>query len=180
MESYKFNYLEGIRYLNDLYQKSPAANGQFTPYPDIIIRYPGGKKEGDYKLFLKNSSVPKYTDLCMTLYNHAIGKTYTFPDLKSFIEDIYTNGTKTAYNDIQLVHLQNLIFWVTLQEEINYPRSQGYAGVNLAFCRFYEAIYCTRQDAAFTIDDVLQRCNNHNQTRPVLYDLTLKSYIYHY
>ena len=40
-----------------------------------------------------------------------------------FLKDIYYNGTKTCYVDPDLEYLQNLIFWITLQEEINYPRA---------------------------------------------------------
>ncbi len=76
--------------------------------------------------------------------------------------------------------MKHLIYWTTLQEDINYPRIKGYAGINLAFCRFFEAIYCTQPLCNFNIEDVQMRCNNHNGIRPLLYQIDNSPDFYHY
>lgn len=87
-----------------------------------------------------------HSDICRILYDYIKSNQYSYTVLVQFLEDIYYNGTKTCYVDPDLEYLQNLIFWITLQEEINYPSTNPrYAGRNLAYCRYVEAIYCTRK-----------------------------------
>lgn len=100
--------------------------------------------------------------------------------LRNFLIDVYYNGTNTAYRNHQLEYLKNLIYWITLQEEINYPHSKGYAGRNLAFCRFFEAIYATQSECNFTVQEVQNRCNNHGRNKPNLYDLPTSPTFYNY
>ena len=181
MDSYKFDYSGGKQFMLNLCNCPPNNQGQFTAYSNIIIHYPGYKKNGDYRLEIQGGTVPSHSDICKILHNLIVNNRYSFSVLEQLLEDIYENGTLTDYEDRNLKYLQNLIFWVTLQEEINYPRTKPwFAGRNLAFCRCYEAIYCTRPESAFTIRDVLGRCNNHGKGRPVLYRLADCSRIYYY
>ena len=115
----------------------PNNQGQFTAYSNIIIHYPGYKKNGDYRLEIQGGTVPSHSDICKILHNLIVNNRYSFSVLEQLLEDIYENGTLTDYEDRNLKYLQNLIFWVTLQEEINYPRTKPwFAGRNLAFAGF--------------------------------------------
>ena len=159
----------------------PNNQGQFTAYSNIIIHYPGYKKNGDYRLEIQGGTVPSHSDICKILHNLIVNNRYSFSVLEQLLEDIYENGTLTDYEDRNLKYLQNLIFWITLQEEINYPSTNPrYAGRNLAYCRYVEAIYCTRENVSFTIGTVCDRCNNHKGPRPDLYVLPDCPSIYHY
>lgn len=170
------NYTEGINHMLQL----SKSHGNFSPFNGIVINYPGYKRPGDYKLTVNGGTAPKHEDISTMLYNLIYSNTYTFQQLKDFLIDIYYNGTNTFYTNNDLQYLQHLIYWITLQEEINYPRSLGYAGINLAFCRFIEAIYCTQPNINFTIRTVKNRCNNHGTNKPQLYNLPNAPIFYHY
>lgn len=170
------NYSEGINHMLQL----SRTTGNFSPYNGIVINYPGYKHQGDYRLTVNEGSAPKHEDISIMLYNLISNNIYTFQQLKHFLTDIYYNGTNTTYENNDLQYLQHLIYWITLQEEINYPRSSGYAGINLAFCRFVEAIYCTQPNINFTIENVQTRCNNHGYKKPQLYNLPNAPRFYHY
>ena len=92
----------------------PNNQGQFTAYSNIIIHYPGYKKNGDYRLEIQGGTVPSHSDICKILHNLIVNNRYSFSVLEQLLEDIYENGTLTDYEDRNLKYLQNLIFWVTL------------------------------------------------------------------
>lgn len=156
------------------------SRGNFCPFNGIVINYPGYKRPGDYKLTVNGGAAPKHEAISRMLYTLISTNTYTFQELKDFLTDIYHNGTNTTYETTDLQYLQHLIYWITLQEEINYSRSSGYAGINLAFCRFVESIYCTQPNMNFTIRTVETRCNNHGANKPQLYHLPNAPIFYHY
>lgn len=170
------NYLEGINHMRTL----SSETGSFSPYEGIVIHYPGYKRRGDYRLTVQGGNAPTHSNISRKLYDLIANKTYNFQQLKNFLIDVYTNGTYTRYSEPTLSYLQHLIYWITLQEEINYPRSEGYAGINLPFCRFLEAIYSTKDSSNFTIEVIETRCNNHGRTKPNLYSLEGAPFFYHY
>ncbi len=170
------NYTEGIEYMLNLRNE----RGQFSPYEGILINYPGYKRAGDYRLTVQGGTAPRHATISNQLYNLINDNVYTFQQLRDFLIDIYYNGTNTTYDNANLQYLQHLIYWITLQEEINYPRRRGFAGINLAFCRFVEAIYSTQPNINFTIQTVQARCDNHGGPRPILYNIINAPDFYHY
>lgn len=152
--------------------------GQFMPYDGILIQYPGYKKKGDYRLTLPNwqGRSPTHINVCDLIYRRIMRGEVSFERVVSLLEHTYRYGTEPYSAQRELTSLQQLIFWITLQEEINYPRAAGYAGIKLPFCRYYEAAYCTKPDASFTLEDVKRRCNHHGGQRPPLYQIPGPSY----
>jgi hypothetical protein len=61
---------------------------------------------------------------------------------------------------------KELIYWITLQEEINYPQPE-YAGRKLPYQRYYEAILAKLGKCRF--EDVIRRTNNHGTGKPKLF-----------
>ncbi|AQS05559.1 hypothetical protein [Clostridium beijerinckii] len=59
------NYYEGIEYMMSLSNQS----GFHSPYPGIIINYPGRKDEGDYILTVQGGQAPTHSVICRTLYD---------------------------------------------------------------------------------------------------------------
>ncbi|RHW55592.1 hypothetical protein DZC34_19455 [Clostridium botulinum] len=169
------DYSEGIQHILNLSTKT----GSFSPYEGIKINYPGRKNTGDYCLTVKGGQTPTHESICKHLYYLIKNGNYNFNALNSFLSDFYSNGTNTNYTDKTLKYLQYLIYWVTLQEEINYPRNKGFAGINIAFCRFFEAIYCTQPLSNFNIKTIQMRCNNHGYNKPNLYNITNAPNFYH-
>lgn len=160
------NYTEGIQQMKNLIGQS----GTLHPYEDILISYPVRKKKGNYRVSIRNGQALTHPYICQILYNFIINTEYTYDEMYDFLSDIYTNGTNSNYEDLTLRYYQHLIYWTTLQEEINYPRSIGKAGINLPFCRYYESIYAVNNQL-FSIDDVIYRCNNHGNVKPPLYNI---------
>ena len=167
-------YQEGLKKMRSLIGET----GTFNVQDNICINYPGRFKPGDYRVTYENGIAPTHAEIASMLSKLVTENSYTFQELKEFLDDVYTNGTNTIYDDTSLENLKHLIYWTTLQEEINYPRAKGYAGIKLPFCRYFEAIYSTLLNSPFTIDEVIRRCNNHNQSRPELYSF-LETPIYY-
>ena len=170
------NYNQGVQYMLTFVGKE----GSFDPCDGITINYPGYKKPGDYRLTVNDGRAPSHSAICSYLHNLINSGRFSFEELQNFLSDVYSNGTTTNYTDICLDELKHLIYWITLQEEINYPRSKNYAGINLAFCRFFEAIYATQPTNDLTLNEVKNRCNNHGSNKPDLYDIDNEPTFYHY
>ena len=117
-----------------------------------------------------NGKAITHADISSFLYNCSSGR---YPEYV-LLDDIYKNGTSVVSsqhpqidNCDKLIHL---IYWTTLQEEINYPQSNGANGRRLAFCRYFEAVFAANH-FGITIEQVMLRCNNHGRTVPSLIDV---------
>ncbi|HRU97823.1 MAG TPA: hypothetical protein P5092_10400 [Ruminococcus sp.] len=165
------NYEEGIQYMRNLVANNQR--GQFTPYnnyPELVIKYPGYKQPGDYRMEINGEAIT-HADISSFLYNRSSG---LYREYVQLLDDIYNNGTSVVSsqhpqidNCDKLIHL---IYWTTLQEEINYPQSNGANGRRLAFCRYFEAVFAANH-SGITINQVMLRCNNHGGTVPSLIDV---------
>ena len=95
-----------------------------------------------------------------------------YTKISRLLEDVYQNGTNCIGNynlqNYDADYLINLIFWMTLQDEINYPQPRK-SGRKMPFCRYFEAIYCANFQANFSINNVIVRCNNRGYI-PNLYN----------
>lgn len=156
-----------------------GSKGQFTAYKNIVIHYPGYKRNGDYRLDILEHKVPTHSDICQILYGRIMNGSSSYDELNTLLYHVYHFGTTLWESKEALAYLQNLIYWVTLQEKINYSRAKGYAGINLVFCRFYESIYCTNSNE-FRIEEVYNRCNHHGRQKPELYEIEDAPDYYHY
>lgn len=71
------------------------------------------------------------------------------------------DGKNNSWN-YSVSELSNLITWIALQEEINYPMSKGYDGLRMPFYRYIEAIYVTG-DNKTDLQDVIYRALLHRK-----------------
>lgn len=160
----------------------------------IKILYPGYKQNGgDYRMVINGSSPPKHTDIVNNFHqmttisissinqNNANNPAITPNRIKAliiseinqiidFLDSIYINGlnhvtTLGSNEDI----LKNIIYWITLQEDINYPRPK-FRGIRLSYCRFYEGILSAFDSNLFPLATVHSRTNNHGKGVPSLYN----------
>lgn len=155
------NYAEGILFMQNLC--SGDCTGTIYPcnsISELEIQYPGRKKNGDYKMLYRNSP-PTHQEICQKPYEHS---NHHYEQYVDFLEDVYLHGTNISvdeynnvYNAESLVHI---IYWITLQEEINYPQAEGKMGRRLPFCRYFEAV-CAANNYELTIETVKNRCQNH-------------------
>lgn len=169
----KMTYPEGIALMTGLYSKTLQQHSRIkdTGYDSLHIKYPGYRGPGDYQVNLRGKA-PTHQEICRYLHNIVKNKTEKYTEIRMLLEDVYRNGTtvldRHTLRKTDANFLITLIFWMTLQDEINYPQPKGYQGARMPFCRYFEAIYCAEYNAHFSIDDVCQRCDNRGY-RPSLY-----------
>ena len=77
---------------------------------------------------------------CATDVHKALGKTY----------NLMANQI-----DLTFEELFNSIFWIVLQEDINYPIPRRYQGRKMPFSRYLEALHCF--DSKHSLDEVIER-----------------------
>lgn len=157
------NYPQGILHMSGLVEamtSSGEKSGSFL-VGNLLISYPGYKEKGDYKL-TENGTAPNHTDIVKEI--HDLTTNANFNDVVTFLDDVYQNGllaTSTTFPQT----LKEKIYWVTLQEEINYPQPKYY-GRKLPFQRYYEGALVKAN--IVSLEQVYKRTNNHGSSRPLL------------
>lgn len=155
-------YEEGFRHMKNLAQELEESETRTFEVEGLTITYPGYKGVGDYRLSIDGSS-PSHVDIVNEIYNYTNDS--NFQEVTSFLDDIYRLGTTIDYSIIN-DNYKYKIFWVTLQEDINYPNGDGRS---LPFKRYYEAALVHK--GLIEIEEVRKRTNNHYGLRPQLLEL---------
>lgn len=163
------NYTEGISFIKELsklHSNSGLGNYKlFIIMSNLKLEFPGYKNNGDYKLLYKQNDnwVPfSHSDIVSYIY-----KTTTPENALNIINSldcIYQNGIMCD-NDFFSHEIKNFLFWLTLQEDLNYPMPR-YQGRKLPFQRFYEAVLAKL--GFYELQYILGRTNNHNGGLPPL------------
>ena len=159
------NFAEGVSLMIGLaaeLKDSGKTTGSFN-CGNLLISYPGYKSIGDYRL-TENGTAPKHTDIVITIHSAANNENHEL--IIDFLNDVYTNGLAATSTAFPRSFVEKL-FWITLQEEINYPQPAR-AGRKLPFQRFYETVLA--KTGITDIQTVLVRTNNHGKKRPELFD----------
>lgn len=176
----KMDYSEGIEHMQNL-----VANGQhgnFCPlpsFPELKIYYPGYKRNGDYRMEVCNRAIP-HKEICCCLYENSSN---SYEAYVRFLEAIYQNGTSIDLSQHSSIAnaeiLMYIIFWASLQEEINYPQPQ-FNGRRLPFCRYFEAVFAANY-GGITLETICERCNHHGSSVPQLINtgFNLRPTFYH-
>jgi len=173
------NYEEGLVFIKDLYNIHNANKNKsktLLTIEQITIESPGYKKNGDYRV-LYNSNVFTHFQIVSFIYKHTTLSNAT--EIIDFLEDVFINGLNEVNSNIYF-NARRLIFWLTLQEDLNYPMPR-YQGRKLTFQRYYEGILAKLE--VCRLDKVKVRTNNHyggvprlikvpeNIKKPIFYDL---------
>lgn len=152
--------------------RSELPNRTLTHYNKIVINsridlwLPGEldkKYVGDY-LLTWDGKPPKHNDVGVALINIVNGvskfKEEVYLTWMKLLEDAYYNGTKhlSRYTDEKQRFALQLLFWLTLQEDINKPDRMGKLR---PFCRYAEALSTTQEEFEHTYDEVQHRMNEH-------------------
>ena len=131
---------------------------------ELDINYPGYKGVGDYRLTI-NGVAPKHTDIVEEVYESTNRE--NIEEVIAFLDDVYTNGLN-ATSEIFSNEFSEKIYWITLQEEMNYPQPR-YRGRKLPFQRFYEG--ALSKVSNLDIKRVKSRTNNHGSGVPQLLNI---------
>lgn len=167
-------YNEGLVFIKSLFELHKASDiGNIKTnlsIGNIRIETPGYKKNGDYKVLLKiegekNLVAYSHADIVNSIY-----KNTTLENALNIIngfECLFLNGLNSQ-NTFFNSEYKNLLFWLTLQEDLNYPMDR-YQGRKLPFQRYYEAILAKL--GYYSLNFIIERTNNHGGGRPNLLNI---------
>ena len=155
------SFTQGIKMMKVICEENVDGQQQsFWVFRNIEVCYPGKKNQGDYLLKI-SGEVLKHSDICKIVATYVLNGILGYEDMIDLLENIYNDGLQCAETDSeQIKYLKCILYWTTLQEEINYPQSDGYEGRRMSFKRYAEAILATRSDSKVTLDDVMRRADN--------------------
>lgn len=129
-------------------------------YPGLQICYPGKKESGDYILFV-HDRVLKHSDICVILVSYIYLGKLTYDEAIDLLEDVCRNGCKNDESvPDEIKAFTRLLFWATLQEEINYPQPR-FEGRRMSFKRYAEAALSTRKDSPLKLKEVMERADDY-------------------
>ena len=155
------NYVDGVDYMIGLCEEAKANNLVRTLHPieGVEVRFPGDKPAvGDYKVFI-GGKMPSHADICKMIADHIRNGDMTYEDAVAFLEDVYDYGTDHIDEDPARQYLRSVLFWTTLQEEINYPQENGKQGRRMSFNRYAEAVAAAAGRDGIFMEQVIRRAN---------------------
>lgn len=144
---------------------------ELVGYSDVLklaIRYPGyktSKTRCDYCVYFIDESGEhpiSHVEVMRDLYDKTNSENYQ--QMKKYIESVAIYGKdvevpntliSTFQSGFPLVILTDLMFYIGLQEDINYPMPR-YMGRTMCFFRYLEAIYC-KVNAAHKLEEAIER-----------------------
>lgn len=140
------------------------------PHLVLVLLYPGRiNNHGDYRMEfygdpLSHPDIVKAVHDC-TLDGHGI-------IITNFLVDLYINGLNANSNfnininvknhQLNLDEFKQLVYWIVLQEDINFPRPR-YMGVRMPLIRYIEGAISALHPNLLSLDDVIRRTNNHGR-----------------
>ncbi len=151
-----------LKFRSQLPDKTPTHYNRIVINPRIDLWLPGKldkEYKGDY-LLTWDGEPPKHSDVGWALINivNSIDepKRAVYLTWMKLLEDAYENGTKniSSYTDEKQRFALQLLFWLTLQEDINKPYQMGKLR---PFCRYAEALSTTQEGFGHTYEEVQQR-----------------------
>ena len=159
------NAINKGQYANRYYPASDA-----FPHLDLVLLYPGRiNNHGDYRMEfygdpLSHPDIVKAVHDC-TLDGH--GNIIT-----NFLVDLYINGLNANSNfnininvkdyQLNLDEFKQLVYWIVLQEDINFPRPR-FMGVRMPLIRYIEGAISALHPNLLSLEDVIRRTNNHGR-----------------
>lgn len=172
------NAINKNRYSNKFY---PAP----TILPNLELLYPGRiNNHGDYRLEFNGRAVT-HPDIVRTVHDCTLrgdGKSIT-----DFLVDLYKNGLNANSNfnininvnhtKLSLDEFKHLVYWLVLQEDINYPRPNK-MGVRMPIIRYIEGAISALHPQLLSLSEVINRTNNHGRPpQPAFINNTVTSYL---
>lgn len=151
------NYQQGVAFMAD---RAKLGAGQFV-VGNLLISHPGYKGGSDYRL-TEGGVAPRHTDIVRGI--HGTTNSTNFDSVVAFLDDVYRNGLSSTNAEFGQAFKER-VFWITLQEEINYPPPRC-LGRKLPFQRYYEAALVHK--GIISLEAVLARTDNHGGRAPAL------------
>lgn len=162
-----------LTYTRDNLKRNYQVLETYEDYCELAIRYPGYKTEPnkcDYCVCLvdaKGEYPISHVDIMKDLFDKTTPQNYLY--MKQYIENVAAWGqdvnihfslTSTFDRGLSYEKLTDLMFYIAIQEDINYPAIY-YQGRKMCFYRYLEAIYCKVHDN-HRLEEAMRRAEAHN------------------
>lgn len=144
--------------------------------PDLKLLYPGKLTKGDYRLELDGHAL-SHTDIVKAVHDCTIAGNGA--QITNILANVYVNGLNANTNyhfsitvantKLSISKFKELVYWLVLQEDINYPRPR-YMGVKMPIIRYIEGAIAAEQPTLLSLQDVYTRTNNHGGPPPQAFD----------
>ena len=161
---------KGVTYMKYLWaNNTDGRQRSFSVLPNLEVCYPGVKNPGDYILLVSGKAL-RHSVVCVIVASYVLNGTLDDHEMLELLEEVYEEGCQHKETDPpQIWFLKCILYWTTLQEEINYPQSRGRnEGRRMSFKRYAEAVLATRADSSVTLDDVMCRADDWKKGRELL------------
>lgn len=166
------NYENGVEYMVRMCKEvwEEKKTYRFNPINNLEIQYPGKKRVGDYKAIIAGKML-SHSEMCIVVATYVLNRNMSYEEAVRFLEDVYENGTDNAEIDPERQYLKTILFWTTLQEEINYPQTEKnkankyYLGRRMSFNLYAEAIAAAAGNDNITLADVMNRASRKSGLR---------------
>lgn len=178
--SIRMSYEEGIIFMQEKYSEGMGTFFPCSAYPELSITYPGYKSFGDYRVEVNNVALSHFA-VCEHLHQNVKNGTYKYAEIFLLLEDVYKNGARVnddKYTIPDAEKLIALIYWMTLQDESNFPQQKGFQGRRMPLSRYFEAIYCAEFNCDFDMQTIEARCFVRN-SRPYPFVIQEKPSFYY-
>ncbi len=151
---------------------------------NLVIHYPGTKKRGDYVAKLRGRAI-SHSEVVEAL-GETVQNEKQALELCDFIISIYNIGLNAVPpNWLELEFFNHryagnqivpIIYWIVVQEEINYPERGRCLGPRLAFSRYLEGLFAAIYDDpanSITLQEIKKRAKPGEPSRQIFDDLNI-------
>lgn len=167
--NYKNGVEEMVRRCSEVWRENETH--RLNPTNNLEIQYPGRKRVGDYKAIIAGKML-SHSEMCIVVATYVLNGNMSYEESVRFLEDVYENGTDNAEIDPERQYLKTILFWTTLQEEINYPQTEMsktknkyYLGRRMSFNLYAEAVAAAAGNDNITLADVMKRASSKSELR---------------
>ncbi len=141
---------------------------------EIVIAFPGYKSirgnTYDYRVSLNGIAI-SHENIMNEIYHHVKMSPENYHLMEALLRDIsqnWENINLNKYSQLQFVDYTlgdfvECICYISVQEEINYPRQRGYDGYKRPFYSYLEAIYAANGSNCVSYEEAIARCRAKKQ-----------------
>lgn len=148
--------------------KQANENKSYNISSTVQIECPGRKQAiGDYMVKV-SGYVMTHEKMCFKIFSYVSDGIISQNAMRNILDDVYYNGcVDNCFDNNIEKELKKQIFWLTLQEDINYPIEKGKLGRKHPLYRYAEALIAADRNNEKSLSDVIVRVNH---TRPKTLD----------
>ncbi len=145
------SYAQGKEKMITLYERYIKVGKTAYKVGDSVkIITPGNKKRGDYRVEVYGHSLT-HKEMCLKIFSYITEGIVRCEEMCHMLDWIHDNGFERSERDNRLIlELKRQIYWLTLQEDINYPIEDQKLGHMHPLFRYAEALVVAQGKPSLT------------------------------